>query len=66
MNPKIQAIIVTAITDFAIASGGAYLAGITAAPQSVPSWAVIITACVTGAVQAARGVQKLLALPPTN
>ena len=49
----------SALTDFSISAGGAYLA---ATSSGVPVTVTIIAACVvTGVVAAARGVQKLLA-----
>ena len=52
-------LIVSALTDFSISAGGAYLA---ATSSGVPVTLTIITACVvTGVISAARGVQKLLA-----
>ena len=52
-------LVVSALTDFSISAGGAYLA---ATSSGVPVTLTIIAACVvTGIVAAARGVQKLLA-----
>jgi pyrroline-5-carboxylate reductase len=65
MNQRMGAIIVSVISDFIISGGGCLLAGMTAAAQVIPSTATLIFAGVTGLVQAARGVQKLLAAPPS-
>jgi hypothetical protein len=51
------------LSDFCISGGGAYLAG-SSNNQSLTT-TFIITCVVTGVVQAARGVQKLLAPPPS-
>jgi hypothetical protein len=64
MNQRTQAIIISIISDFIISAGGCLLTGMTAASQATPSTATLIFAGVTGLVQAARGVQKLLAAPP--
>jgi hypothetical protein len=64
MNQRTGAIIVSVISDFVISGGGALITSMTAASQAVPSTATLIFAAVTGAIQAARGVQKLLATPP--
>jgi hypothetical protein len=64
MNQRTWAIVVSIISDFIISAGGCVLTGMTAAAQTIPSTATLIFAGVTGLVQAARGVQKLLATPP--
>jgi len=58
-NQDLITLVVSALTDFSISAGGAYLA---ATSSGVPVTVTIIAACgVTGVVAAARGVQKLLA-----
>ena len=52
------------VSDFVISAGGAYLAATAATGNSIPSAGVVIAAIITGAVQAARGLQKLLSPPP--
>ncbi len=60
-------VIVSALTDFIIGAGGALTTAMVATSgtaPAVPSTAVIIFSCATGAIAAARGTQKLLTPTP--
>lgn len=55
---------ISALSDFFITAGTAYLAIASASGTSAPTQTQVITCVVGGVVQAARGVQKTLAPPP--
>jgi len=60
-------ITVSCVSDFIISAGGAITAAMVGTGSTaMPSKAVALVACITGAIAAARRVQALLQVPPAN
>lgn len=55
---------ISAVSDFFITAGTAYLSVATASATAIPSISEVIICIVGGVVQAFRGVQKTLSPPP--
>lgn len=61
------AALISAGTAFVISAGGALgVVGISAGPQIMLGKTAVITACVVGAVSAAKDLRSLYKLPPVN